>query len=321
VELLVSIVNYKSSRLVCEMLEGLVEELDSVASKKVVIIDNDSGDGSVETISTFIKDKQLPDFIDVVAADKNGGFSYGNNAAIKHLKENYQTEPDYVLLLNPDTQVKPGAISELIQFLNANPEIGIAGSRIEDIDGNHQQSAFRFHTLMSELLSSSRLGVLDNAFANYLVAPRTTYIEPTKVDWVAGASMLIRYQVIRDIGLMDETYFLYFEETDFCLKAAKAGWPCWFYPPSRVIHYEGQSTGVMSGDTERRRRPKYWFESRQYYFKNNYGVLYTALADFIWGVGFSLYIVRGFFQKKTATYPKNMWYDFWRNSIFFSWIK
>ena len=92
-----------------------------------------------------------------------------------------------------------------------------------------------------------------------------------RTDWVNGASMMIRREVFETVGLMDEEYFLYFEETDFCRRVVRAGWPIWHVPASRVVHLEGQSTGVTGADLAKKPRPKYWFDSRARYFRKNLG--------------------------------------------------
>jgi hypothetical protein len=302
------------------MLPDLVNQLD-LEQDKVIVVDNDSQDGSYELLTEFVTKHQYEGVVYVVAAEKNGGFSYGNNLAITYLKQVFNAQPEFVLLLNPDTALKDGSLSRLLEFMQQHSDVGIAGSRLETEQGDAQHSAFRFHTIMSELLSGLCLGFLDKRFEKYLVSGTDIADENVKTDWVAGASMLVRYKVIEDIGLMDEQYFLYFEETDFCLQAAKAGWECWYVPSSQVVHYVGQSTGVVSGDSERRRRPKYWFESRQYYFVKNHGVIYTMLADFIWSVSFLLRRIRYIIQGKPDDSPEHMLGDFLRNSIFLSWLQ
>src|SRR5262249_24939007 len=151
--------------------------------------------------------------------------------------------PDYVLLLNPDTVVRPGAIRPLIDFMERHPEVGITGCRLEYPDGEPQRSAFRFPTIWSEFEGGIRVGVLSKLLNREVVAPRVSD-EPHPTDWMAGASMLVRRAVFDDIGLMDEGYFLYFEETDFCLRARRAGWPGWYVPASHVVHLVGQASGV-----------------------------------------------------------------------------
>jgi GT2 family glycosyltransferase len=108
--------------------------------------------------------------------------------------------------------------------------------------------------------------------------------DPSRVDWVAGASMLFRAELLDTVGLLDEAYFLYYEEVDYCLQAARAGWQCWYVPQSRVVHLVGQSTGV----TRRRnpsRRPAYWFHSRRRFYLKNYGAFYAAGIDASWLLG------------------------------------
>src|SRR5277367_5597369 len=91
-----------------------------------------------------------------------------------------------------------------------------------------------------------------------------------RTDWVNGASMMVRREVFDSIGLMDEKFFLYYEETDFCLRALEAGWPTWTVPSSRVVHLEGQSTGATGAIAKRKRVPKYWFDSRRRYFRKHH---------------------------------------------------
>lgn len=316
---LVSIVNYRSANLVCQMLPDLIRQIDK-SKDRIVIVDNQSPDDSFKFLINFVNLYNFNDIVDVIVADKNGGFSYGNNLAIKTAVEKYQITPAYVWLLNPDTKLLDNALLNLFNFFDEHPMAGILGSRLESENGELQGSAFRFHTLKSELLSGLRLGVTDNLFSKYLVSPKEIPAEPSQVDWLAGASMLIRYSVIEDIGLMDETYFLYYEETDFCLQAHKFYWQSWYVPSSRIIHYVGQSTGVVSGDSLRRRRPKYWFQSRQYYLIKNHGLIYTALADLAWGGMFTVHKVLDFIRLRFHNDPMFLWRDFWRNSIFLSWL-
>lgn len=318
--LLVSIVNYRSSSLVCELLPGLIEQLNK-ETDHVVVVDNASPDDSCKVLENFIKSNHYSDKVTLTSSSVNGGFSYGNNLAIKTANIKFNSSPEFVLLLNPDTKLRNGAIEALLAFAEQNARVGIVGSRLESESGVPQVSAFKFPGLVSEFLSSISLGFLSNLLSKWQVADKNIPEQATRYDWVAGASMLVRYDVFKNIGLMDENYFLYYEETDFCLQAARNGWECWFLPKSRVIHFVGQSTGIVSHDSGKKRRPKYWFESRQYYFRKNYGIAYTILIDFIWGTGFALLKLRYFLQGKKGNDPVHMLKDFWRNSIFLSWKK
>jgi hypothetical protein len=129
--------------------------------------------------------------------------------------------------------------------------------------------------------------------------------------------MMVRRQVFVDVGLMDERYFLYFEEVDFCLQASRRGWPCWYVPQSRIMHIAGQSTGLTRRDQVPPRTPSYWFESRRHYFRKNYGWWGTVAADFLYGVCFAAWRVRRALLRKPDIDPPHHLFDFWKHSIFF----
>ena len=317
--LLVVIVNYKSPRLVCQTLEALLPQLDPEVDH-VTVVDNDSKGDSIAVLNEYLSQNQCGQFVDLIQSNINGGFSFGNNLGIRPALEDESQTPEFILLLNPDTLSKPDAIITLLNFMTSHPKAGIAGSRLEGEDGSIQCSSFRFHTVWSELDSAVRFGSLSKLLSGWKVAPEIPN-QAVKTDWVAGASMLIRTDVIRDVGLMDEDYFLYFEETDFCLQAARQGWECWYVPDSRVIHYVGQSTGVVSGGKDRARKPVYWFEARQHYFLKNHGILYTISADLLWGIGFAVWRLRRLIQKKPDTDPENMLVDFWKNSFLCNFVR
>jgi GT2 family glycosyltransferase len=317
--LLVVIVNYKSAGLVCQSLDKLIPQLDENLDS-ICIVDNDSQDDSVEVINQYIRENNVEDSVEIIVSKINGGFSCGNNLAIRPSLNNENQTPEFFLLLNPDTLMSENAIEELIGFMYKNPNAGIAGSRLQEPDGTPQCSAFRFHTILSEIESSLRLGLVTRLLSRWKIAPDISDAA-VQTDWVAGASMIIRSAVFEDVGLMDEDYFLYFEETDFCLQAKRKGWQCWYVPSSKVIHFVGKSTGIISGNAERSRRPSYWFEARQHYFIKNYGFIYTVVADMCWGVGFAIWRFRRIIQGKPDLDPENMLFDFWENSIFFRFFK
>src|SRR5262249_8484299 len=162
-------------------------------------------------------------------------------------------------------------------FMKAHPEVGIAGSRLEDPDGTPQRCAFRFPSAASELEEGIRIGFVSRLLQHSVVAPPVRN-EAHETDWVAGASMIVRRGVFDEIGLMDDEYFLYFEEVDFCLRARRGGWTCWYVPASRVVHLVGQASGVTDVKRPMKRRPRYWFESRSRYFRRNHGRAYKMLA-------------------------------------------
>ncbi|MEL6495305.1 MAG: glycosyltransferase family 2 protein [Cyanobacteria bacterium J06623_7] len=312
---LIVIVNYRTPELTIACLESLTTEIESCPNLQVVVTDNNSGDRSVELISEAIAKKQWH-WATLMPLNVNGGFAAGNNAAIRPAL-NSEEPPDYILLLNPDTVVRPGGAIELLKFMHHNPQVGIAGSRLENPDGSPQRSAFRFHSILSEINSGLRLGIISRLLSSWVVAPPVPK-NACQVDWVAGASMLIRREVFDRVGLMDEAYFLYYEEVDFCLQANRAGYSCCYVPASRVVHLVGQSSGIDSAKTKKNRLPRYWFESRQRYFLKNHGWLYTVAVDLVWTICHSLWRLRRVLQNKPNTDPPKLLEDFVRHS---SWFK
>ena len=312
--LIVVIVNYRTPDLTIDCLRSLVSEVRSLPGTRVVVTDNDSGDSSVEQIGAAIETEGWSDWASFQPLDRNGGFAYGNNAALRPILQS-TNPPPYFLLLNPDTIVRPGALQALVDFMDEHPEVGIAGSRLENPDGTPQHSAFRFHTIPSELDYGLRIGVISKLLKRWDVAPPISE-DACQTDWVAGASMIIRREVLEAAGLMDEGYFMYYEEMDFCLQANRAGWSCWYVPKSRVVHLVGQSSGVTDTKRPPKRLPQYWFDSRRRYFLKNHGWLYAALADASWASGFALWRLRRALQGKPDSDPPKFLSDFLRNSVF-----
>ena len=273
----VVIVTYKCAALTVESLRSVAaERLLAGFNIRVVVVDNASGDAP--DITKAIDANGWGNWVTLVVATKNGGFAYGNNLGIARAFE--VRVPSYVFLLNPDAQVRPGAIGSLTRFLDSHPEVGIAGSSFENPDGSEWPIAFRFPSLKSEMLQGMELGPLMRLFKDWTVAQTMTKV-PQPIDWICGASMLIRPAVLDSIGGLDENYFLYYEETDFCYRAKKAGFATWYVPESRVMHIMGQSTTVTDTTKGPKRFPAYWFESRRRYFAMTYGIGHAIGIDIV----------------------------------------
>jgi N-acetylglucosaminyl-diphospho-decaprenol L-rhamnosyltransferase len=309
----VVIVNYKTASLTLDCLASLVAEYQRGLNMKVVVVDNASGDDSLEVLHEGLVALQSPSWIGLEPLSRNGGFAYGNNVVLRQALAS-SSPPSYILLLNPDTVVCEGAIAPLLNFLDAHPKVGLVGSRLEDPDGTPQSSAFRFPSLWSELDHGLRLGIVSRLMQHHRLALPIT-AEPCLSDWLAGASLMIRREVLTSAGLFDEDYFLYFEEVDFCHRAQQSGWGCWYVPESRVVHLVGQSTGVTDTRRSPQRMPQYWFESRRRYFLKFHGVAYGAIADLLWMTGFALWRLRRWLFSKPDSDPPYFLQDFFYNSI------
>ena len=309
--LLIVIVNYRTASLTIDCLRSLALEVASLpAGTRVVVTDNASGDDSVEVLTKAVRDNGWGAWAEVMPLPRNGGFAYGNNEAIRPALKSPEP-PEYVLLLNPDTVVRQGAVRALLEFMDGNPIVGIARSRLEHPNGAAQRSAFRFPGALSELEEGLRLSVVSRLLKRFVVAPPPP-TEACRVDWVAGASMIIRRAVLEKVGLMDEAYFMYYEEVDFCRRAHRAGWPCWYVPASRVVHLVGQSSGVTDEKNPKKRQPAYWFASRRRYFRTHTGVVRTFLADTFFVVGHAMYRATVAARRKPANDPAGLLGDFVR---------
>lgn len=316
--LLIVTVNYRTAHLVIESLKALEAEIQTVPGTKVAIVDNFSGADQIETLSQAIATAGWGNWATLMPSQVNGGFSYGNNYAIRPALA-APNPPQYFLLLNPDTQVRPGALKALVDFMDQSPQVGIAGSSFEEQDGQEWPYAFRFPSILGELERGLRLGLASNLLSNVKVVKVMEQDKAQPIDWLPGASLIIRREVFESIGLMDEGYFLYYEETDFCLQAKRAGWECWYVPQSRVMHILGQSTGVTDTKQPPKRLPEYWYDSRRRYFLKNHGWLYAAIADLVWIISFALWRVRRVIQRKPDCDPPNQLRDSILNSVLLKW--
>jgi GT2 family glycosyltransferase len=279
--ILTVILNYRTPEMTLKAAAAAVREMAGLRGE-TVIVDNASPDDSFDMISAALRDQEwaanAP--VRVVQSGRNGGFGAGNNFAIRQaLTSGFESgplrgrKPDFVYILNSDAWPDPGAIKRLRDFMVANPKAGIAGSAVRGADDVPHNTAFRFPSAAGGFEAAARTGIFSRLLANSIVALPIPRID-TQVDWVAGASMMIRSAMLRQIGLFDETFFLYFEETDLCRRAARSGWRTFYVPGSTVVHIGSASTGMKTW----RRTPTYWFDSRLNYLAKTHGAAYTALA-------------------------------------------
>ena len=302
----VSIVNYKTATLVVDCLAALAEHAQPHVELRVCVVDNLSPDDSVDILTQAIESNRWRSWVELVPAPANGGFSYGNNVAIKYLQT---FGCDYFWLLNPDTRAQQGSLNELINYLDQRSDVGVVGSQLIDPDGTTQISAFHYPRPWGEFVNGSSLGIITKSFPRYVIASDLSNT-PGSVDWVAGASMLIKKSVIQQVGLMDEEYFLYFEEVDYCKKIQRNGFQIHFVPQSRVVHLVGAATGISDSRKARPRMPGYWFESRRRYFRKNYGIFGAVSADICWLSGHVIRRLKSLLKRTSMSEPPKIFTDF-----------
>ncbi len=285
--LLTIILNYKTAEMTLQSAETALAAMKGIAGE-IVIVDNDSQDGSFETMAAQVAargwDRETR--VRVVQSGHNGGFGAGNNFGIRTgLSDG--SKPDFIYVLNSDAFPKKAAIRALLDHLRVHPGTGFAGSYIHGADGGRHATAFRFPSIASEFEGAVRFGPVSRLLKSRRV-PMEHVEETQPVDWLAGASLMMRRAVLDEIGLFDETFFLYFEETDLCRRAAQAGHRIDFVRQSEVTHIGSVSTGMRGWG----RVPDYWFDSRLHYFVKNHGGGYAALATLCHLAGGSLHRIR-----------------------------
>ncbi len=309
----VVVVNYRTPDLVIDCLRSMSNQLE-LNDARVIVVDNKSGDGSAEAISGFLSSADAGGAeadgwkrrVSLVRSRTNGGFSAGNNLGLSFL------DAEYYVLLNSDTIVRRGALAALVASAEENPSAGIIGAGIEDEDGAPLHNAFNAISPVSEFLAAAGLDVL------YRLAPTGRVARPipketTDADWVSFACVLIRRDTLRAVGPLDEGYFMYFEDTDYCHAARRAGWKIVYDPTPRVVHLHGQSSPVQSALTEKQRPPAYYYASRTRYFRKRFGPLGPTLANVAWHAGRCLTALRRLIGREPPPACHNQGRDIWLN--------
>lgn len=296
--LAVIILNYRTPVMVIECLKSLEGQIQPQC-QRVVIVDNCSGDDSADLIEQAIEEHAWGAWAHVERSPVNGGFAAGNNVGIKSI------DAEVYLLLNSDTIVREGAIETITRTLNEHPEVHMLGPRLEWMDGKHQTSTFRYRTPVSELLYGSGLGLLAKLFPRHVVA-RELHEWTAGLNWASFACIAIRREVFEKVGLLDEGYFMYFEDMAFCRKATRAGFSIAYQPEARVVHLRGGSSPVKEATRQRKRRPTYYSNARSHYFRTFYGLPGHVLANVLWTIGFLIGLLRG----RSGAVEKE-WRDIW----------
>jgi len=282
----VCIVNYNTRDLLRVCLNSLLIENPD----EIVVIDNASGDRSVEMLHSEFPSVRL------LTNPENTGYGAAANRAIRHCVS------QHILLLNSDTIVKPGAVQALQKYMDKNASVAVTGPRILNLDGTIQTSCFHFPTPLHVFLYLTNLYraipvlpiLRDHSLQSGLV------VAPQQVSWVLGAAMGIRRVAFESVGGFDESYFMYFEEVDLCYRLARAGWQVHFSPSPQIIHLGGASTKQNKSQMTLQ-----YFTSLQHFYRQHYsGMRRAQLFVFVQFMALASLIHRGmglFFTRDPQT--------------------
>jgi N-acetylglucosaminyl-diphospho-decaprenol L-rhamnosyltransferase len=306
VEIAIIIINYRTADLTLDCLRSLQPEVDGGIA--VVVVDNASGDGSAERLEQAIAEFGWSGWARLLRSPINGGFAAGNNFGIR------AQAADAYVLLNSDTIVQAGALAGLREAMRARPDAGIIGPGLLDVTGSHDNSVFRAPGPAGEFLRSAHTGILDRAWPHLTpVIPKTD--QPLEADWLGFACVLVRREVIERVGPLDEGYFMYFEDIDYCRRVREAGWKVLYWPQPKVTHLLGGSSNVTPEAAARRRAPRYYYEARARYFAKFYGRRGLWLANGFWCLGRCVSLARELLGTASARHREREALDIWTNAL------
>ncbi|MFA5166930.1 MAG: glycosyltransferase family 2 protein [Candidatus Omnitrophota bacterium] len=275
------IVHYKTRDLTLQCLRS-IREFSPRVSHEIILIDNGSQDGIREAVIERSPEVRL------IETGRNDGFSRANNLGIVNARGRY------MLLLNSDTKILEPVFDRLVQYMDSHPEVGCLGPQHVGGDGRHQVSYGKFPDLFTEILRK---------IVNYRIALNDLNIRgqlrelcsiEQEVDWLSGSCLLLRREALQQAGLLDETFFLYFEDTDLCKRIHDQGWKIIFCPMSKILHYSGQSVkeNILAGLVAYR-------ESQIYFARKHYGRRGDYIVRIVLFLKFGAIAARAFLEFAT----------------------
>jgi GT2 family glycosyltransferase len=263
VRLSVIITNRNTRDVLRACLVSLLPDLKR-GDVEVIVVDNGSTDGSVEMVQS-----EFPQ-VRVLAMGENRGFAVANNAGMQI------AAGDYFLILNSDTEILGDALSRICDYMDAHPDIGVIGPKLLNTDGTLQYSCRRFpsfrtaffhrYSLMTRLFPRNR-------FSQQYLMTDVGHDNIMDVDWVSGAALVVRRKVVDTVGGLDEGFFMYAEDVDWCYRIKQAGWRVVYFPEARIMHHIGQSTRLVPYSMIFQRHKSMWRFYRKHYSRN------VALVD------------------------------------------
>jgi len=234
-DLSIIILNYNTRDFLLPCIKGIAEHTHDL-DYEIIVVNNASGDGSAD----YIKQKLLPRFknLKLIASSANRGYAAGNNLGIKKAKGKY------LLIMNSDIVIWENSFKKMARFMDANPKIGIAGPRLLSPDNTLQHFVYEFPTpqvLVYRRTPLARFKFAKQAIKKYLMK-QWDHKDNRQVGWVQGSCLIVRREAIAEVGLMDERYFLFMEDTDWCRRFWQTGWEIWYLSEVEIIHYHSRAS-------------------------------------------------------------------------------
>jgi GT2 family glycosyltransferase len=305
-DIVVSIINFRTADLTLTCIRSVLEDVGDL-DVQVIVVDNASGDGSDGIIADWIAAQPAGTPVDLVRSERNSGFSGGHNQGMA------AAEADHYLILNSDAVLRPGFLASVLAAAHAAPRAGLIAPRLEYEDGTPQVSTFRFHRPQSEFVRGAATGPISRLFSRYAVALDPDP-EPDQIEWASFACILLRGDMVRSIGPMDDGYFLYFEDAEYCLRARRAGWGIVHAPAAVAVHYRGGSGPVKQLQGARKRLPLYYYSSRTRFLYQAHGRVGLYAANIAWHLGRGIAAVRGLIGKPVPPANEGEARDIWTNA-------
>ena len=305
-KIIVSIINYRTYELTINCVSSVLDAMDQ-HDVHTVVVDNDSNDGSAEKIDDWIQTKGLTDRVSLVQSKTNSGFSGGHNQGIQY------AEAEFYLILNSDALLRHGFFDAILSAADQDKGAGFIAPRLEDEDGTPQVSCFRFHSPIGEFVRAAHTGFITRVLKRWDI-PLGIDPKPANIEWASFACILVRQDVVDSIGLMDDDYFLYYEDEDYCFSARQNGWAVGFAPEARAVHFRGGSGPVKALEKQQKRRPKYYYESRARFFRKAYGRHGFIIGNCLWWLGRAIANGRRLIGKDVPTIIEREGKDIWIRS-------
>lgn len=304
-DIVVSIINYRTGDLTIQCVQSVLADLGYI-NGLVVVVDNWSGDGSADQIADWIASQPADTPVRLVRSPTNSGFSGGHNQGMA------AAPADYYLILNSDAVLRPGFLQTILATATAHPRCGFIAPLIAYNDGETQNSCFRFHSPLSELIRAARAGPVTRMFQRHDVALGPDP-EPAEIRWASFACIVVNGQMVQEIGPMDEGYFLYFEDIDYCLRGYRAGWEIRQERNATAVHFRGGSGPVKTLYAQRARLPRYYYSSRTRYFYKAHGLWGLIAANLLWYLGRLIKHLYVFTGRPVGRMTRAEWRDIWVN--------